>query len=83
MTDENEDPMIAFEQSRVEDLAAFYNAMAALSRAATLDQLSVQSDAVQALIREMSPTMISTAEELAFSAQVLAMKDSCRKALGQ
>lgn len=82
MTDQDQDPMIAFEQSRVADLAALYRAMAALSEAATLDELLVQIEGVQARIREMSPTMISTAEELAFNKQVLAMKDSCHKALG-
>lgn len=82
MTDQNIDPLIAFEQSRVADLAALYHAMAALTEAVCLDDLFVQSDAVQARIRELSPTMISTAEQMAFNEQVLALKDSRRKALG-
>ncbi|WP_117143890.1 hypothetical protein [Pseudomonas amygdali] len=80
--DQNQDPMVAFDQSRVADLAALYNAIAALSTAATLDQLLAQSEAVQARICKMSPTMISPAEELAFSMQMQAMRDSCRQALG-
>ncbi|MCW6054577.1 hypothetical protein [Pseudomonas fragariae (ex Marin et al. 2024)] len=80
--DQNQDPMVAFEQSRVADLAALYNAIAALSTAATLDQLLAQSEAVQARICKMSPTMISPDEELAFGMQMQAMRDSCRQALG-
>ncbi|WP_024677698.1 hypothetical protein [Pseudomonas syringae] len=80
---QNQDPMVAFEQSRVADLAALYNAMAALSTASTLDQLLIQSEALQARISKMSPTMISPAEELTFRMQMLAMRDSCSQTLGQ
>lgn len=82
MTKQTDDSMVAFEQSRVAELAEFYRALAALSESASVDELFAQSDAVWARIREMSPVIISTTEELAFSKLLLAMKNSCCKALG-
>lgn len=82
MTEQTDDPMVTFEQGRVLELAALYRAMAALSDAANVDELFAESDAVWARIREMSPVTISATEELAFTKQLLAMKNSCCKALG-
>lgn len=82
MAEQAQDPMVAFEQSRVADLAAFYRDLAALSEAKTLEELIAQERPLRMRLHELSPTMISMKEALALNDLLAAMADSCANALG-
>lgn len=83
MAEQAQDPMIAFEQSRVADLAAFYRDLAALSEAKTLEELFALEKPLRMRLRELSPTMIGMKEALALNTLLTAMADSCAYALGR
>lgn len=80
--DQDQDPMIAFEQTRVADMAAFYRNLAELSEATTLEDLFAQEQPLLMRLRELSPTLISMKEALTLREMVQAMTNSCSKALG-
>ncbi|WP_185750547.1 hypothetical protein [Pseudomonas fulva] len=82
MTEHEEDSMVAFEQSRVADLAAFYRDLAALSDATTLDDLLALEQPLLVRLRNLSPTLISKNEALALCDLTQSMIRSCAKALG-
>jgi len=82
MTEQTQDPMQAFEQTRVAELAAFYRELAALSEATTRADLFALVPPLRRRLEALSPTLISMKEALALHDLFQAMTDSCAKALG-
>ncbi|MDN4500111.1 hypothetical protein QYE73_22750 [Pseudomonas mosselii] len=82
MSTPEQDPMVAFEQTRAADLAAVYRALAALAEAPDLDTLHDRQDDVEHLLHDLLPSMISEAEFAAFGVQIEATALTCRRALG-
>jgi len=82
MTEHSQDPMMAFAQTRVAELAAFYRDLAALSEATTRNDVFAMEQPLLMRLRTLSPTLIGAREALAMRDLVQAMTVSCAKALG-
>ncbi|MBA1218180.1 hypothetical protein [Pseudomonas fulva] len=76
------DPMVAFEQTRVADLATFYRDLAALADATTVEQVLARKQGVHTRLQDLSPALISRQEYQALEQLLQAMTDSCVAALG-
>ncbi len=83
MADDADDPMVAFEQTRVADLAAFYRDLAALSEAVTMDEVLARKQGVRTRLSDLAEGLISRQEYQALEQLLQAMTDSCIAALGR